>query len=449
MARSHPWLRRLLALVAGAAVGPVGTLTPAVAAAEVHHSSVTGHATCDADAGEWVVKWTVVSEEVSDRVRAHELVELVAEPTASTLVDPPTGRVRPVHESFEVEQRLPGHATDASLAVRGKWYLRGYDGWYSRVERELRRATVALDPPCRRPGQVNVEGVSACTGLVVTVSNPPDGEEVTARVRPNTGDEQRIPLRPGESQTVSFVESDDLTVTVVAGDLEQTLVWDPPECVPPEPGEVEVTSVSSCEDLTVDIDNPRDGVDTVAIVAPSVGEPQEVAVPAGEAVAVTVPGAEGLTVDVLIDDETWVFAWVPGDCAVEVPIGFASDCASLTVEITNPQVAGALEAVVTTADETRRASVAPLETTEVVVAASPGTVATVVAGQERLEAEWQPPEECLAAASAGGLNLPRTGSAIAGAVALALIMIALGIALYFGSGRRPGLRRHARHRKPA
>jgi len=295
---------------------------------------------------------------------------------------------------------------------------------------------------------VTIDAVSACTGLVVTVSNPPDGEEVTARLRPSTGDEQRIPLRPGESQTVSFDESDDLTVTVTAGDVEQTLAWEPPECVPPEPGEVEVTAQSTCEGLTVDIANPRDGIDTVAVVAPSVGEPQEVEVLAGETVTVAVPGAEGLTVDVVIDDETWVFAWVPGDCAVEVPIGFASDCDSLTVEITNPQVAGALEAVVTTADETHRATVAPLETTEVVVAAGPGTVATVVAGQERLAAEWQQPEDCIAEASAGG-NLPRTGSAIAGAVTLALIMIALGAALYLGSGRRPGLRRHARHRRPA
>ena len=134
---------------------------------------------------------------------------------------------------------------------------------------------------------------------------------------------------------------------------------------------------------------------------------------------------------------------------MEVPIGFASDCDSLTVEITNPQVAGALEAIVATGAERHAATVAPLETTEVVVAAGPGTVATVTAGQERVAAEWQPPTECLAAPAAGGRNLPRTGSMIATVVVLALTMLALGAGLYFGPGHRPGLRRRSRHRRPA
>jgi len=450
LARSHPKPRRFLTLLVGAAVGLVGTLAPAHAASALaHRSSVSGHATCHAEAGEWVVTWTVTSEDVSDRVEAHQLVELVAEPAGSTLEATGLDDLLPVDEAFTIHQRVPGDATSARLAVRGKWYLRGYDRWYARVERQLRHGTVTLSGSCPPASPVSVDAVSTCTGLVITVTNPPDGEEVTALVRPNTGDEQRIPLRPGEGQTVSFPDSDDLAVTVVAGDVEQTVSWEPPECVPPEPGEVEVTSQSSCEDLTVDIVNPRDGIDTTATVTPSVGEPQDVEVPAGESVSVTVPGAEGLSVDVVIDDRTWVFAWVPGDCAVEVPIAFASDCASLSVEITNPQVAGALEATVTTAEETRQATVAPLETTRLVVSASPGTVATVTAGEERVTAEWQPPEECLVAASPSGFSLPRTGTGIVSLVLLSLAATALGITLYVGFRRRVGPHRRARHRRPA
>ncbi len=441
-------LPQLLAPVIGVALGLIATVTLA-GPAEAHHQAITADVACDAEAREWVVTWTVTAERTRRPPLAYTVLEVVTEPTDAT-VTPSLGQVLPASEPFRAEQRLPGDATSASLGVRRKWFFRRTDGWHARADANLVTSTVTFDRTCAPAAPVRVEGVSSCAGLVVTVTNPPDGKKVTARLRPTVGEEQKIPLQPGEGQTASFPDVEGLAVTVEVGDLRKTLTWDPPECAPPEPGEVEVTAHSTCEDLTVELDNPRDGVDTVATVTPSVGGPQEVAVPAGEVVTVTMPGAEGLSVDVLIDEKVWVFAWVPGDCAVEVPISFASDCDSLTVEITNPQVAGALEATVTTDTEQRATTVAPLETTEVVVAASPGTVATVTAGLERVEAEWQPPPECLAAPASGGIKLPRTGSAIATAIVLALAMLALGTAgFYVGSGRRPGLRRRPRHRRAA
>lgn len=439
---------RLLTLLTGAVLGLVGMVAFA-GPADARHHAISGEAVCDAQAHEWVVTWTVTANGGRGQAHAYKLVGADTEPAGSTLVEPAIGAVLPTGETFQVTQRLPGDTDFATLLVRRMWFFYRQGGWHTRVEPEPVRATVTFDRPCAPAAPVQVDSVSSCAGLVVTVSNPADGQEVTARLRPNVGDEQQIPLRPGEGQTVSFPESEDLEVTVVAGEVTRTLTWQPPECAPPEPGEVTVDSHSTCEELTIELSNPRDGIDTVVTVIPSVGGSQEVPLPAGDSAIVTVPGAEGLSADVVVADRTWVFAWVPGDCTAEVPIGFASDCDSLTVEITNPQVAGPLEAIVATDAEHRAATLTPLETTELVVPAGPGTVATVTAGQERVEAEWQPPADCPAATAADGFSLPRTGFTIAGAVFVALAAIALGFGLYLGPGRRAGLRRHPRHRRAA
>jgi LPXTG-motif cell wall-anchored protein len=346
--------RRVLAVAAGAVIGAIGALALA-SPASAHHSEVVGTPVCDTETGEWVVTWTINSFAPASAPQ-FKLIEVQVTPADSSVdgVAVTEGDAFPhaTGASLVGEQRLPGDAESASLAVRAQW-SNGFE------EADLRTGYVSFDGPCDQPtepGPVEASDASTCEELTVTVTNPEDGVAVTVEVSASTEDEgaaEEFDLAPGGSQTVRF------------------------------------------------------------------------------------PAAEGLTYEVVVDGTVVkTGGWEdPGNCEeIEIPVSSLPDCDSLTIEITNPLEDEAIEATVTSGDLVNTLTIAPGETGEVTIDAEEGTVATVeiVGGEAPLEIPWEQPEGC----DGGGGGLPVTGAPTGVVIGAALALLAVGGGLFLVARRR-------------
>jgi LPXTG-motif cell wall-anchored protein len=207
------------------------------------------------------------------------------------------------------------------------------------------------------------------------------------------------------------------------------------ETPPPGPG---VNDVPTCEDLTVTIANPSDGEEVTVNLTASSGEDENITIAPGETESRTFPAAEDLTYEVTLDGELLKKGgWQePADCEepeVEMPsTASRPDCDTLTVEVTNPLEDQAIEATLTSGDETATLTIAPGETGEATFDAEEGTVVTVTIGDESEEIAWTEPDDC---DGAGG-GLPVTGASTGIVAGAALALLAVGGGLFLVARRR-------------
>ncbi|WP_026274944.1 hypothetical protein [Salinispora tropica] len=92
---------------------------------------------------------------------------------------------------------------------------------------------------CVKPGEPTGAHKSTCDELIFQISNPEDGETVTATFTPNKGEPQTLTVEPGKSGTVSFPAEEGLTVTPSGEGVEdpKPIAWEKPEdCTPGEGG---------------------------------------------------------------------------------------------------------------------------------------------------------------------------------------------------------------------
>jgi LPXTG-motif cell wall-anchored protein len=207
------------------------------------------------------------------------------------------------------------------------------------------------------------------------------------------------------------------------------------ETPPPGPG---VDDVPTCDDLTVVVTNPADGEPVTVTVTTSTGEEATEEVAPGADFTSTFPAEAGLTYQVTTEDGEVLGEgeWQePEDCepeAVEIPIASRSDCDTLTVEVTNPLADQAIEATLTSGDETATLTIAAGETGEATFDAEEGTVVTVTIGDDSEEIAWTEPDDC---DGAGG-GLPVTGASTGIVAGAALALLAVGGGLFLVARRR-------------
>jgi LPXTG-motif cell wall-anchored protein len=307
--KRFPSTRRLAALVGGVLLGATAVLTLA-APASAHHSVVSGKAVCDTTSGEWVVTWTVNSYAPRD-VKHYKLVAVDQTPADSKV----TNIVKTTDDSYPYkvdtplvgEQRLPGDATSASLAVQAKWE-NGFE------EKGTVGSKVDFGGPCKpdRP-KPNASFESACDGSVtVTLTNAEDAKAPAEFTVEGTGGfSKQATLKPGESLPVTVPASSAGKIVVTAGKETFTGGFEAPKgCAP-----VKVASRSDCDSLTVSIENPKGTTPVDATLTPKGGDAQTVTVAPGEAKEVKFDAEQGFEVTLTIGDQSGKIPWKqPANC---------------------------------------------------------------------------------------------------------------------------------------
>lgn len=307
MKRSRLIYRRLFAVAGSAVIGLIGAVTLA-SPASAHHSEVTGVPECDTSTGEWVVTWTVNSY-APPSAPMYKLVDVVVTPdesTVSNIVETEGDNFpHPTNTPLVGQQRLPGDATSASLAVRAEW-SNGY------AEEGLKTGNVTFEGTCAKPvGQVEANDASTCDELVVTVTNPKDGAKATVTVTTSAGETETFDLEPGADQAVSFPASEGLTYQVtVDGKEVASGQWDNPGDCDRKPS---IASQPDCESLTIEITNPFDEAIDATVTSGDVTE--TVTVEPGQTAEVTIDAEAGTVATVTAGDLTQEIAWTePEDC---------------------------------------------------------------------------------------------------------------------------------------
>lgn len=306
-------LRRLVALAAGTLLGIGGALAIA-APASAHHSVVSGKAICDTKTGEWVVNWTVRSV-APRKVHRYKLVEVDSRPgnhpVSGIAVTEEDSYPHEVGKPLVGEQRVPGWAQWASLAVKAEWE----NGF---VEHRPAHSLIKFGGKCEkdRP-KPNVSFESACDGSVtVTLTN---GEEakVPANFTVSAGDfSKQVTVEPGKSEQVVVPAANAAAIIVKSGKKVFEGGFEALEnCAP-----VKVASRSDCDSLTISIENPVGSAPVDATLTPKGAEAQTVTVAPGETKEVKFDAEEGTVVTVTIGEESSDVEWKnPGDCESPSP----------------------------------------------------------------------------------------------------------------------------------
>jgi hypothetical protein len=213
--RFIPSPRRMLAIAGAAFVGAAAALAFA-SPASAHHTAVEGAPVCDTETGEWVVAWTVRSQDTPPRATQFKLVEIEADPDTAIEWATDPGVFQSIDDPFVGEQRLPGDATEATLAVRGAWN-NGFE------EEKRRKGKVPLEGPCEQPpgeSAPSAEFTTSCEGDVTVLLT--NGDEATApatlTVTGTDGLSEERTLQPGEDDTVDVPAANAGEVTVTEGD---------------------------------------------------------------------------------------------------------------------------------------------------------------------------------------------------------------------------------------
>ncbi|MGC4747140.1 cell wall anchor protein [Micromonospora sp. DT201] len=335
-------LRRFAAIAAGALIGLTGVGVVA-SPASAHYSTVSGKAVCDTTTGEWVVTWTVKSEKHgSSKTFKLRTVELTPADTTVTNI-----KVSGRDESYDVntpitgEQRVPGSATQATLAVKAKWDDRysedqptkGKVTFGGTCAKDTPPTTPPASPtptptasptptPTTPPAAVTVPTASFasdCEGAVtVTLANGADATTDAKLTVKATGFSETYTVKPGDSKSDIVVPAKAGAITVSEGDklVGEPYTWATPEdCV--KPGEPQAGFESTCDKLVFGFANPEDGKAFEVTLTPNKGEVQKRTVEPGKTVIVEFAASEGLTVTPAAEglDDTSPVAWEkPADC---------------------------------------------------------------------------------------------------------------------------------------
>ncbi|MBM7492950.1 LPXTG-motif cell wall-anchored protein [Micromonospora luteifusca] len=343
-------LRRVAAIAAGALIGLTGVGVVA-SPASAHYSAVSGQAVCDTTTGEWVVTWTVESKaHYSSKFFRLRTVNLTPADTTVTniKVSEPGKYPYDVNTPITGEQRVPGSATKATLAVKAKWddgypednATKGMVTFGGKCEKDTPPTTTppTTPPPTTPttppvsptpspsvttpPSAVTVPTASFasdCEGAVtVTLANGADATADAKLTVKATGFSQTYTVAPGASKSDIVVPAKAGAITVSEGDktVGTPYTWATPEdCV--KPGEPQAGFESTCDKLVFGFANPENGKAFEVTLTPNKGEVQKRTVEPGKTVVVEFAASEGLTVTPAAEglDDTSPIAWEkPADC---------------------------------------------------------------------------------------------------------------------------------------
>ncbi|SNT65274.1 LPXTG-motif cell wall anchor domain-containing protein [Asanoa hainanensis] len=309
-------VRRPLAVAGAAVVGLAAAVVLGGSPASAHHPVVTGDATC-VD-GKWQVEWKVANSETD---LDGDIVSATFTPTfeSDTIK---AGAVLPKFQGeaslLKATQTLDISVTKASLSVEAHW-KRGRQNIT-----KTQGATVNIPRGGCKTSKPAVAFADDCAGQVtVVVSN---GEEATKDLRYTivVGDEKvsEGTVEPGKSSEPFVVpgNEDGTPVKVVVKSKDKVIgehEWTGPEggCEP------EIAVESTCDDLSISVTNPPEGLEFEVVFTPSTGEPQTMKVEKGKTSTVTFPASDGLTVTPSIgEDKLDAIAWEnPGNCEEDTP----------------------------------------------------------------------------------------------------------------------------------
>jgi LPXTG-motif cell wall-anchored protein len=157
----------------------------------------------------------------------------------------------------------------------------------------------------------------------------------------------------------------------------------------------------------------------------------------GEQAEVTVPAKAAGEIKVLLNGKQFgkTIKWVQSE-KCEVPkFASKSDCDTLTIEVANPKGGSPVTFTFTPAEGlTKTLEVAPGETKTVVYGGEKAKKVVVSSpGFESETVVWEKPANC---GGTGGGTLPKTGMKIGGAIAGALVLLAIGGVLFIVARRR-------------
>ncbi|MFG3557955.1 LPXTG cell wall anchor domain-containing protein [Micromonospora sp. NPDC047557] len=338
-------LRRVAAIAAGALIGLAGVGVLA-SPASAHYTNTSGQAVCDTTTGEWVVSWKVESvyHLSSTSFKLHS-VQLTPAGTTVTNIVRTEGNTYPhlVNTPLTGVQRVPGSATEATLAVKAKWND-GYKETTARTGTVTFRGTCVKDEPPTTPSPEPTQPTptptptvttppttppavtvptasfaSDCEGAVtVTLANGADATsdaKITVKAK---GFDKTYTVQPGGSKNDIVVPAKAGEITVSEGDkpIGKPYTWASPEdCV--KPGEPQAGYESTCDKLVFGFANPEDGKAFEVTLTPNKGEAQTRTVEPGKTVFVEFKAFEGLTVTPAADglDDTSPIAWEkPATC---------------------------------------------------------------------------------------------------------------------------------------
>lgn len=304
-----PSVRRLAVLAGGVLLG-AGAALAVAAPASAHHSVVKGDPVCDTSTGEWVVTWSV--DAVAPRgVDRFKLIKVDLQPAGSTVTNiaATEGDSFPYEVGKPVvgEQRLPGDATSASLAVQAEW-----DNGY-KEQKPVSSGPLTFGGPCEKDKpKPNASFTSACDGSVtVTLTNAEDAKmPAEFEVSGAGGFTEKVSVKPGDSKSVTVPAKSAEKITVTSGDetfkggFEQ-----PANCEP-----VKVAALSDCDSITVSLENPE-GTTPVEATVTRGDKTEKVTVAPGETKEVSFPAEEGTKVTVTIGDQSAEIAYEkPENC---------------------------------------------------------------------------------------------------------------------------------------
>ncbi|BCL16195.1 hypothetical protein [Micromonospora sagamiensis] len=155
-----------------------------------------------------------------------------------------------------------------------------------------------------------VEAKSDCDGGVELVLTNRGNVPATFTLRGSGSFEEKVTVAAGGNVTKKLTAEQGKEITAEARGMQTWKgAWEKPaDCQEPEVGEPETSYDSTCEELTLQVANPENGISLTSTFTPSVGEPKTVTFAPGTTKKITFPAAEGLTVV------------VTGDLASEKPI---------------------------------------------------------------------------------------------------------------------------------
>ncbi|MEU7972494.1 LPXTG cell wall anchor domain-containing protein [Micromonospora sp. NPDC049089] len=365
--------RRVAAIAAGALIGIAGVGVIA-SPASAHYTEPSGQAVCDTTTGEWVVNWTVKSVyHYSSKSFQLASVELTpANTTVTNIVAASDKSSYPydVNTPITGVQRVPGSATEATLAVKARWDD-GYPEKNARTAKVTFEGTCETDEPPASPSPEPTPSAtpstppstppttppavsiptasfaSDCEGAVtVTLANGADATTEAKLTVKAKGFSETYTVKPGESKKDIVVPAKAGEITVSEGDkpVGEPYTWATPEdCV--KPGEPQAGYESTCDKLIFGFANPEDGKAFEVTLTPNKGEAQKRTVEPGKTVVVEFEAFEGLTVTPAAEglDDTSPIAWEkPADCTPGQGGGKDEPALPLTGAATGGIIAGAV-----------------------------------------------------------------------------------------------------------
>ncbi|MBU2662121.1 cell wall anchor protein [Actinoplanes bogorensis] len=316
-------LRRFTAVAAGTLIGLSGVAFFA-SPASAHSSSVQGSATCDTTTGEWVVTWTVDTDNGNtEGADSYRFLKVESWPTPVEGIVHTPDDADPVfpHKSNEPlvgTQRVAGDARGAKLEIQVKWS----DDW---IEYDHRKGFVKFHGTCGKDESPKPDAslASSCEGVTVTLTN---GKDATAdavfTIKGSKDFEKKVTVKAGDEPVKVDVPAENAEkIVVTEGRSEKPVLegkWEQPaDCTPPS--EFEAGLEVTCDSLIFSIDNTK-GTETVtATFKPNKGEAKTLEVKAGATGTAEFKGEKGLVIDGSINGEEyepvkWDDEEKPEDC---------------------------------------------------------------------------------------------------------------------------------------